>query len=58
MPIPKDPVILLSFINLKLRDEYSDLNDLCLGLNLDQEELCEQLGKIDYKYEETSNQFK
>ncbi|MGN0292339.1 MAG: DUF4250 domain-containing protein, partial [Lachnospiraceae bacterium] len=27
--LPKDPVMLLSFVNLKLRDEYPTLDDFC-----------------------------
>ena len=36
--IPEDPVILLSFVNTKLRDEYPNLDELCasLGENLTQ----------------------
>ncbi|MER2055881.1 MAG: DUF4250 domain-containing protein, partial [Clostridia bacterium] len=27
--LPKDPVILLSYVNTKLRDEYVSLQELC-----------------------------
>lgn len=37
--IPKDPMILLSFVNLKLRDFYSSLDDMCQAMNLDKSEL-------------------
>lgn len=37
MNIPKDPVMLLSFLNLKLRDEYRSLDDLCKSLCIDKE---------------------
>ena len=30
--IPEDPVILLSFVNTKLRDEYPSLDELCASL--------------------------
>ena len=33
--IPKDPAILLSFVNMKLRDSYSSLDDLCADLDVD-----------------------
>ena len=39
MQIPKDPFILLSYINTKLRDEYSSLEDLCDSLDIDQKQL-------------------
>lgn len=55
--VPKDPVMLLSFINLKLRDYYSNLENLCEDLNLDKTELEEKLHSIDYHYNEERNQF-
>lgn len=55
--IPKDPVMLLSFINLKLRDFYPSLEALCDDLDADAHELCEKLATIDYHYNEEKNQF-
>ena len=55
--IPKDPVMLLSFINLKLRDYYKSLEALCDDLNADRAELEEKLAGIDYHYDEGKNQF-
>ncbi|MFI3212977.1 MAG: DUF4250 domain-containing protein [Eubacteriales bacterium] len=55
--IPKDPVMLLSFINLKLRDYYTSLNHLCDDLDVNQEELVEKLKTIDYHYNQETNQF-
>lgn len=55
--IPKDPVMLLSFINLKLRDYYASLEALCDDLNADRAELEEKLAGIDYHYDEGKNQF-
>lgn len=55
--LPKDPVILLSFINLKLRDFYPSLAALCDDLDADQTEIVENLSKIDYHYDEEKNQF-
>ena len=53
-----DPVILLSFINTRLRDEYSSLNLLCSDLDLDEEILKNKLHDIDYEYNKDINQFK
>ena len=58
MKIPKDPFILLSFINLKLRDEYNSLEDLCLDLQIDQKELCRKLAEAGFDYQEAQNQFR
>lgn len=56
--IPNDPVMLLSFVNLKLRDFYKDLETLCDELEIDQAELIEKLAGIDYQYDRETNQFK
>ncbi len=55
--IPNDPVMLLSFVNLKLRDYYSSLDALCEDLDVNKEELLSKLGNIDYHYSEERNQF-
>jgi hypothetical protein len=56
--IPNDPVMLLSFINMKLRDNYNSLVDLCEDLQLDEASLKERLEAINYFYDEVSNQFR
>jgi len=55
--IPKDPVMLLSFVNLKLRDYYSSLDQLCEDLAMDKEELVAKLKGIDYQYDAEKNRF-
>jgi hypothetical protein len=57
MNIPKDPFILLSFINTKLRDEYHNLDDLCKGMNIDYSHLEKVLSSIDYSYDKELNRF-
>lgn len=57
MSIPKDPVMLLSYVNTQLRDNYSTLEDLCKSLDVDQEELISSLQKINYEYSKERNQF-
>ena len=57
MTLPKDPVMLLSLINTKLRDYNSSLDDLCKDYNLDKEYIIEKLSMIDYHYNEERNQF-
>ena len=56
--IPNDPVMLLSFVNMKLRDEFSDLDELCGALDVSRPDLEERLAAIGYLYNETMNQFK
>ena len=55
--IPKDPMMLLSFLNLKLRDFYSNLDALCEDLDVDKEEIVKKLAAIDYQYDAEKNQF-
>lgn len=57
MEIPQDSMILLSFINTKLRDFYKDLDELCEDLNVEKSELTEKLDAIDCKYDEKLNRF-
>ncbi len=57
MNIPKDPVMLLSYINTQLRDNYKNLSDLCASLNISEKELTEDLSKINYIYNPTLNRF-
>ena len=55
--IPKDPVMLLSFVNLKLRDYYSSRELLCEDLNVEQSEITEKLASIEYHYDKEKNRF-
>ncbi len=55
--IPKDPVMLLSFLNLKLRDFYGSLDELCEDLELDREDILNRMKQIDYTYDKERNQF-
>lgn len=55
--IPKDPVMLLSFVNLKLRDCYKSFDALCEDLDVDRQEILEKLASINYHYDEGMNQF-
>ncbi len=57
MSIPKDPYILLSYINTKLRDEYQSLEALCENLEIDQSRIKTLLSSIDYTYTKELNQF-
>ena len=46
--IPKDAVMLLSFVNLKLRDYYDSLEKLCEDLDIDQSEQEDKVASIHY----------
>ena len=55
--LPKDPMILLSVINTKIRDQYHTLDNLCDDLQIDKLELIDILKGIDYEYDESRHQF-
>lgn len=55
--IPNDPVMLLSFVNMKLRDKYVSLEEMCEDLDISSTEIVEKLAKIDYHYDAEKNQF-
>ena len=55
--LPKDPVILLSFVNTKLRDEYGSLSDLCAALDADEAAIRDTLAGLDYRCDPAHNRF-
>ncbi|MFG6368243.1 MAG: DUF4250 domain-containing protein [Lachnospiraceae bacterium] len=55
--IPKDPAMLLSYINLKLRDYYPSLEAFCEDMDEDMQNIVNQLKQIDYYYNREKNQF-
>ena len=55
--IPKEPAMLLSFVNLKLRDFYKNLDELCEDLDVEKEEIIAKLKTMDYAYDTEKNQF-
>ncbi|MDE5773226.1 MAG: DUF4250 domain-containing protein [Muribaculaceae bacterium] len=57
MNLPKDPYMLLSVVNMKLRDEYPTLSDLCLSLGIDEDELKQKLSEAGYSYNPDTNSF-
>ncbi len=55
--LPKDPMILLSYLNTKLRDEYPSLEALCEDLELDRGALEETLGAAGFRYDPERKRF-
>ena len=55
--IPKDPMILLSYVNTQLRDYYDSLEAPCTCRGLNRESLLDKMDSIDYHYDEETNQF-
>ena len=57
METPKDPMMLLSFINMKLGDRYSSLEELCDDLEIDRKELEDKLAACGFEYSRENNRF-
>lgn len=57
MGLPKDPVMLLSVVNTKLRDQYPSLEALCEDMQADQEWILHTLKGIDYEYDASRCRF-
>ena len=57
MDLPQDPMMLFSVINMKLRDQYASLDELCEDMNVDKEELIKKLAAFGFEYSEENNKF-
>ena len=55
--VPKDPIMLMSFLNTQLRDHYESLDELCMVYDLDKAEISSKLDVIDYHYNPEKNRF-
>lgn len=58
MKLPHDPHLLYSLINMKLRNDYADLDDLVRSLGVEREELEQRLDRAGYRYDAGLNQFR
>ena len=56
--IPKDPFILYSWVNLKLRDYYPSLDALCEDLNIEKDEILSKLSVVGFEYDPDQNKFR
>ena len=57
MNLTSDTVMLLSYFNNKLRDDYASLDELCSSLGADRDEICAKLAQVNYTYDEELNKF-
>ena len=55
--LPKDPMMLMSFINMKLRDIYPSLDALCEDMDIDKGQLLEKLASAGFEYNQNLNRF-
>ncbi len=56
--IPQDPVMLVSYLNMKLRDEYESLQEFCSANDLDESALLGKLEDAGFRYNENTRQFR
>lgn len=56
--LPKDPIMLYSAVNMKLRDSYSSLDDLCATEGVDKQDIIDKLRSAGFEYMPDINQFK
>lgn len=52
-----DPNMLLSIVNMKLRDEFRSLDELARSYDIDADALCARLLDAGYRYQPSNNQF-
>ncbi|MBQ9641039.1 MAG: DUF4250 domain-containing protein [Bacteroidaceae bacterium] len=57
MTLPNDVMMLLSTVNMLLRDEYSSLDELCQAEGIERAELCRRLAEAGFEYSEVHNKF-
>ena len=57
MSLPEDPNMLYSFINMKLRDSYASLEDLCEDMNIEKSDLIQKLRTVGFEYNPSKNRF-
>jgi hypothetical protein len=55
--MPTDPFMLMSFVNMKLRDFYSSLDALCADMGVERKELELKLQTAGFEYNEAQNKF-
>lgn len=57
MNLPNDPIMLMSYLNTQLRDNYPSLEKLCKSMCLDEAEIRAKLETVGFVYQPERNQF-
>ncbi len=55
--LPNDPMMLLSFVNTRMRDDKLSLEELCKQFDVETKEIEEKLDKIGYTYNNDLKKF-
>ncbi len=56
--MPKDPIMLMSYVNTKLRDEYTSLEEFCRAEDTEEKDLTDRLAEAGFQYYPEINQFR
>lgn len=57
LDLPQDPMMLFSVVNMKLRDNYASLDELCSDMDVDRDSLCARLATVGFEYSTEHNKF-
>ena len=57
MKLPEEPMMLYSFINMKLRDFYPSLDALCEDMNVEKADIVRRLKAVGFEYSPERNRF-
>ncbi len=57
MSLPEDPMMLYSFVNMKLRDFYPSLDALCDDMDIDKQYIVNSLKSVGFEYNPSRNRF-
>ena len=55
--LPEDPMMLYSAVNMKLRDRYNSLDELCEDLGLNRKMIEDTLREVGFEYSPQYNKF-
>lgn len=55
--LPSDVMMLLSYVNMKLRDQYGSLDEMCSDMQIDRVWLEKRLGEVGFEYNRSQNRF-
>ena len=50
-------MMLLSYVNMKLRDQYGSLDEMCSDIQIDRRWLEDRLGSVGFVYNKAQNKF-
>lgn len=55
--VPKDPMMLLSFVNTQLRDHYPDIEEFCGAYGISRDEIDRTLSAAGFEYDREGNRY-